>query len=1063
MARCLSVAFFCMCMLCAHASAQVIFGSIQGTVTDESGALIPGAQIAIRNLDTGVSQQTRSNTAGIYFIGEVRPGSYSVEAQAAGFARFVRSGITVRIEDRLRVDIAMRVGQVSETVEVKAEAPLVQSESTTIGKVVEETSIKQLPLNGRNAFDLVLLTPGTQQKDGDEQPRLSGGRSRNAEISLDGTSVSDPRRGETSYIPNLDALQEFKVQTNGLSAEFGRLVGGIVTATLKSGTNQYHGNLFEFIRNDQFNARNFFSSTVPKLAYNQFGGMIGGPIIHDRTFFFADYEGLRIRRESLFNLTVPTPQMKQGDFSSLLGRSVGTDALGRGVFQNQIFDPASTRTAPNGKLVRDAFPGNVIPRSRFDPAGANLMNLYIDPNLPGSVQNFRTLQPSGSNFNKFDVRVDHRFTDRDLFFTRVSSDRQETSSARPYQWSATGGSKGEIDTWLTGALNWTRTITPTTLNDFRFAAFRGRLHRLISPADNTALGIPNLDRYGLPRITVPGYDSLGDAQVFDPTQEQYQFQDIATFVRGRHIIKAGADVRRFRINDLQLDFNGTYNFANAQTADPSTSGSGNPMASLLLGQVDRYLNDPNRGRFYCRSSYMGLFFQDDFKVSPTFTLNIGLRYDVEQNPNETRWNGSDFNLDLGRVVTMREMGKNRTQTTDKNDFGPRVGFAWRPFSRTVIRSHYGIFYIPLTGRATSAFNRFPQSQLVTDASDGVNPAIVISRTPPLVPSADGKGLGQFSYSSNPQTGYFQQYNFDIQRELSGGILLQATYAGSLGRHLLITSLFNVIPIDVVRARGASSQAMRPYPDFGDVRGYRERQNSSYHSLQLSAEKRYSRGLSFLASYTFSKLIDEAEDNFNADMFPMDPYNTRLDKGLSLAHIPQRFVGSAVYDLPFGKDRKYQGAGPLSYVIGGWQFAGILTLQSGQQVMIKQSNNTSRTFGTILRPNLIADPILSTGDRTLNSWFNTAAFQAPPPLYFGNSSKTPGIEGPGLANVDFSLHRNFTLPLNEASRLELRAECYNCLNRANFGVPSGLVGTPAFGRVTSAGAARALQLALKFWF
>ncbi len=1048
---------------------QAIFGSIQGAVTDPSGASIPDVKVTARNLDTGILFQSASNAAGLYLFGQLPPGSYEVVAEKAGFAKSIQQKVAVRVNDQRRLDIGMRVGEVTQDVNVTAEAPLVQTEGNSIGKVIEERTIKQLPLSGRNAFSLMLLAPGAQQTvvsngtSGDPQPRLSGGRTRTSEFTIDGTSSTDPRRGDTVYSPNLDAIQEFSVQTEGIPAEYGRLTGGIVNATLKSGTNQFHGNLFEFLRNAAFDARNFFSATVPARVFNQFGGMVGGPIVRNRTFFFFDYQGTRNRQQSVFNLTVPTLQQRQGDFSQILGAQIGVDALGRPVFQNQIFDPSTTRTAPNGKLVRDPFLNNVIPSNKFDSAGFNVLRLYPLPTRPGLTQNYSSLNSGGVNQDQFDARVDQRFTDKDLFFARVSRDRQDNITARPYASAATGGSLGQLNVFWTAALDWTRTINPTAINDFRLGALRGELNRLLPTTDIKSLGIPNLPPGHLPNFTISGYDTLGDAAVFDPTQESYQMQDIVTLVRGRHILKFGADFRRFRINDLQLSANGQFILSRNETASPLLGLSGNPIASLLLGVADQFTNDPNRGRFYQRSNYLGVFAQDEFKFNSNFTLNIGLRYDVEQEPNETRWNGSNFDLISGQLLTMRQLGSNRIQQTKWTNLGPRIGIAWKPWgSKTVVRGSYGIFYTPLTGRATSAFDRWPQSQALTIQSAGVDPAVIISQTPAsLASNPNGYGLAHSHDDVKAPVGYFEQWNFDLQREMRGQILLQATYVGSVGKHLMANVQYNEIPIQVVQANGGGSQNLRPYPNFPNIGTFCECQSSSYHALQLSAEKRYSSGVTFLASYTWSKFIDEQDDNFSS-LFPESSYNRRLEKGLSLANIPQRFVFSSVYDLPFGKGRPFLSSGLLSQIVGGWQGGGILTVQHGQIVWINQPNNTSQTFSQQFRPNLIGNPNLENG-RTLTHWFNTAAFVAPPPLTLGNSNKTPGLYGPHWINLDFSLHRDIALPLSEQTRIEIRGECFNCLNRANFNPPNGQFATAAFGQITAAQPGRSLQIAMKFWF
>lgn len=1047
----------------AASLAQSIFGSLQGTVTDESGASIPGAQVVARNVDTGFTARSQANDSGIYFLGELRPGNYDIEVEAQGFSKYLQKGVRIRIEDRLRIDASLKVGSVSEAVEVSSEAPQLQTENNTLGRVVDENTIKQLPLRGRNAFELVLLSPGTQQRGDDELPRLSGGRARTGEFVLDGGSITTPRRGQLFTQPNLDAIQEFKVQTSGLSAEFGRTVGGVVNATLKSGTNQFHGNAFEFHRNNSINARNFFTAQNPKLIQNQFGAMVGGPIVRDRLFFFGDFESFRQAEESLFNRTVPTALMKTGNFSELLGANSGTDGLGNPVLRNQIYDPNTTRRLDNGRVVRDPFPGNAIPSNRFDTPGARLMALYPEPNLQGIAQNFRRLVGRGTDNNKFDVRMDWRATNRDVVFGRYSWDHQASDTVRPFEAARTGGARGDFNRYMTGALGWTHTINPATLNDTRISMFRGAQERLLSLGTGD-LGIPNLDIVGLPVVTIPGYEGLGDSQAFNPVENQFQVQNVTTFVRGKHIVKVGADYRTFPINDLQLQFTGEYTFAANQTADPSNLGtSGHPLASMLLGQADTFNNSTLRGRFYYRSKYFGAFVQDDWKLSPTLTVNLGLRYDVEQNPREIRRQGSNFDLARGRPVTMQELGRDFIQFTDRLNFAPRIGFAWRPFGlqRTVIRSHYGIFYTPLTGRATSAFSRYPADQRLGIQSDGLNAAVLLSRTPAIVPSANGFGFAHDTKIENAKLGSFQQWNFDIQHEMSS-MLLQASYSGSVGHHLLMNQDYNVIRIEDVQRAGTGTNQMRPYPDYGFIGCHCEFQNSSYNALQLGLERRYKGGLFWSVSYTFSKFLDYNEDNFSSQ-FPMDPYNLRLERGLSQSHYPYRFVTAAIYDLPFGKGRQWLASGPLSWIAGGWQLSTIVSLQSGTQVWIQQANNTARTFSRSFRPNLAGNPILPEDERTIDRWFNLSAFAAPAPLTYGNSNKFPNIQGPGLANADVSMVRFFPVPVRESMKFELRGDFFNVLNRTNFNEPSGNFGTPTFGRVTSARLPRTIQLGLKLWF
>lgn len=1050
------------------ATAQGVYGTLQGTVTDNGGALIPEAGISVREVTTGILQTAQTNNEGLYVISSLRPGTYQVSVKKDGFTELVRQGIVVRVGDSVTLNFNLSVGAVNSSVEVSSEAPLVRTDDTIVGSVIDETTIKQLPLSGRSAFDLALLTPGVQQSavsngtSSDSQPRLSGGRPRTNEFTLDGTSITDPRRGSSVISPNLDAIREFAVITNGIPAQYGRLAGGITTATIKSGTNQYHGNIFEFHRGDGFGlARNYFASTIPHQVYNQFGGIIGGPIIRNKMFFFADYQGTRNRQQSIFNLTVPTALQQQGNFSDILGAAIGTDPLGRTVYQNQIFDPATTRVV-NGRTVRDPFPNNTIPQSRWDPPSAKVAALYVQPNRSGLSQNYYTTQSSGLNQDQADSRVDWQLRPQDLFFVRFSINRQQSITARPFPAASSGGNLGEIDTFYTTAIAWTHTLSSTMVNDFRFGGLQGELLRLNVVRPTDTIGIPNVNQTALPSFSIAGYDSIGDSPAFDPTQEMYQVADNVSIVKGKHILNVGADFRRFRINDLQLTAT-TYNFAALQTGNSTQSNTGNAFASFLLGASGQYTVDPFRGRFYLRSNYFGAYVQDEYKILPNFTANIGLRYEIEQNPNEKNYNGSNFDISSGQIVTMQQLGRNRIQNTNWSNFGPRIGFAWKPFhDNTIVRASYGIFYTPLTGRATSAYDRFPASRNYTLQSSSVNPAVVVSQTPPVPTDQFGYNLNHVYDLPNAKVPYFQQVSLDIQRELPYHFVGQVGYTNSVSRHLYANVQYNQIPIAQVQAAGGGTQAMRPFPNYANIGSFAERQSTSYNALLIQAERRFANGFLVRGSFTWSKFIDEQNDNFSG-LYPQDQYNPRAERGLSLSNVPTRTVISSVYSLPFGKGQVHLHSGFLGQLLGGWQIGGIFSIQSGQQVWIRSANNTSGTFSQMMRPNIVANPNLPGSQKTIATWFNTAAFQAPAPLNFGNSSKTPNIQGPMWFNLDGNIHREIQLPFTESTRLELRGECFNCANHANFLPPNGVFGTTTFGQITSAQPARTLQLAGKLWF
>ena len=1045
-------------------SAQSVYGTVQGTVTDSSGAIVVAAQITATELNTAIVQQTVSNAKGLYILPNLRPGTYDIVIHGNGFRDVKHTSVSVRVGDSIPLDVALSVNGTSTSVEVTSATPLIRTDDTVVGSVVEEETIKQLPLANRSAFALALLVPGVQQSavsngtSADSQPRLSGGRSRTNEVTLDGTSITDPRRGSSVIAPNLDAIQEFAVITNGIPAQYGRLAGGIITATLKSGSNQFHGNIFEFYSGAFTDARNYFATTVPQRIFNQYGGIIGGPIKKNKLFFFTDYQGTRNRAQVIYNLTTPTAQELMGNFSDVLGAAAGTDALGRTIYKNQIFDPATTRTV-GGVVVRDPFPGNAISQNRWDPAATKVAALFAQPTKSGLSSNFYSLQRGGSNHDQADGRVDYQIGPRDLTFIRLSYDRNYSIATRPYP--TAGGNQGEIDTFYDSAMAWTHTFSPSLVNDVRIGFLRGELLRLVPSTNVDSLGIPNLLQAALPTFAPAGYTGIGDSPVFDPIQASYQLTDNVTLVHGQHVISFGFDFRRFSINDLQLTAT-AYSFNTLQTSNGTSSNTGNSFASLLLGLPSQYVADSNTGRFYPRSNYLGSYIQDAYKPLRNLTLNLGLRYDVEQNPNERNYNGSNFDLATGQVITMRQLGTNRVQYTKWKNFGPRVGFAWTPVGKqTVIRGSYGIFYAPLTGRATSAYDRFPKDQLLTLQSANYAPAIVVSQTPPFVSSANGFNLAHFHDDPQAHVPYYQQVSFDIQHQLPKNVLAMIGYTNSVARHLWMNVQYNQIPIAQVQAAGGGTQSMRPFPNFANVGYFQEGQSTSYNALLAMVQKRYNNGFMLQGSFTWSKFIDVQDDNFSG-LYPQDQYNLKAERGISLANIPTRLVLSGLYDLPFGARHSMLHSGIGGALLGGWQLGGIYSVQSGQQVWVRSANNTSGTFSQLMRPNLSGSPILTSG-RMVSHAFNTAAFSAPAALTFGNSPKSPNIQGPAWFNLDGNIHRMIPLHVTETTALEIRAECFNCMNHGNRLPANGQFGSATFGQETSARPARQLQFAGKLWF
>jgi Carboxypeptidase regulatory-like domain/TonB-dependent Receptor Plug Domain len=1039
--------------------------SLSGVVHDPSGAAVAGAIIRATNTATNVSRSTKSNDTGSYVLTEIPVGDYRLDVSATGFKIANITGITLQIDQKSTLDVKLEIGQSSEVVNVVESVPMLQTEAHSTGAVIDNQKIVELPLNSRTFYSLAYLVPGVVPPAQNSTLGYRGGfnvagaSEASNNFTLNGLDNNDEAINAPSFRPSVDAIGEFKVLTGLYSAEYGRSSGGQVVVVTKSGTNQFHGTAFEYIRNQVVDARNFFTpaNQDPVFKRNQFGATLGGPVRKDKTFFFFSYEGLRLRQEQDGKTTVPLPGMVNGDFSSLL--SLATPI--------RIVDPTSG----------NPYPGNVIPLASMNPVGVALAKYFPAANLgtpagslPTNNYNFSALQTE--TLNQYSVRGDHTISLHDSL--ALGYNRMGDPSFLPFN--STCGSRllpgfgcnSGLTTQLS-TLSETHVFTPTLVNVASLGFNRYEQTRLQQDHNIDFISnfnIPNVflgymqNNTGLPQTAVKGFATLGGANNLpqDLITNSFQYTDRIEWVRGKHSLKFGADLRRLQVNALSASSSrGVFTF-NADKTAPTTGYS---LADLLVGYPTSTTHNPYAPWIYERNWAINVFAQDDWKVTPTLTLNLGLRWELNT-PFETRGNTqSSLNTVTGQLLVAGVDGNPpNLYHYDYNNFGPRVGFAWSPGAqKTVYRGGYGIYYNAATtynGIGQIYFNppfRLPQTFNSTVASP-----ITLSNPFPLTGGAGSNTLS--GIDPNFATAYIQQWGAGVQRTLAGNFVLDVSYFGSKG-----TRLPNYVNINQPSAGpGTTAQvnARRPYPQWGNIGWYESNANSTYHSLLARLEKRFSHGVTFLTSYTYGKSIDDspgfASNSDSSKSAPQNSWNLAAEKGLSDFDIRNRFVLSAVYELPFGSKRQFLASGWVSNVVGGWQLNWIFSAQSGHPLTPYYTANISNTFGAADRPNVAGDP--NSGPKTANAWFNVAAFTAPAAGTFGNAGRNI-IRAPGLEDLDITLARDFRV--KERVSMKFRVEFFNALNHTNFAYPSGTVDGGAFGTISTASDPRQLQFALRIAF
>jgi hypothetical protein len=1092
------------------ASAQSTKAELFGAVHDPGNLPVSGAAVELLNVDTQVKLSLESDEAGSFHFSALPAGTFELTASKPGFANLRRLGILLRVGDRISVDLDLKIGNATESVEVTAAAPLLQSTRGTASFVVEQKRIVNLPLDGRNFVPLIALSPGVSLPPGQLLPRVNGSRPRTSEYIYDGISVLQPEPGQVAYFPIVDAIQEFRVETNSPSAEYGRSNGGVIMVNQKYGTNALHGTLFEFLRNEKINARNLFATTgdKPRFRRNQYGFVLGGPIQKSKTFFFVDWQGTRLDQGVVRTSTVPTTSQRNG------------------IFSQAIYDPRST-VQTGGVYSRVQFAGNQIPLTLLDPATLAVVNRYPAPNVfsganEATANNYRRVGSDTTAQDQFDTRLDRYFGAKHKIFARYAYLRDDSAPATPLPDGSGTFTATYIGKTLTRAdslvAEHTWNLAPTAVNQIRFGFTRRGFHRssLNTGQPATQLSkIPNIPLTSfsdvLPTYDVVGFQQLGPVASGNAnfTTSVTQFIDNYTWIHGAHSIKAGTDIRLERLDALQPpNPTGNFQFSNIFTANLSAAGApvantGNAFASFLLGQVTKFSLDAQSQVLKPRANIVEFFIQDDWRATKRLTVNIGTRYTLNIPSTVAGNQGAVFNLNTQKLDYF---GQNSFPTSarnlEKKNFGPRVGLAYRVADSFVIRSGYSLTWIEQAG-ITTPFTTplFPFIQTLGQQTlDNINPAFVLSKGPTVTPRAPGPdaGLGQgvFGVQRNNGSGYAQQWNLSLQKTFGENWSVEAGYLGSkltrLGvpdinlnqlttEQLKLGSLltqqvanpfYGQVPAGSSLATPtiARAQLLRAYPQYTTVTLYRNNTgHSTYHSFQSRIERRFARGLTFSAAYTFSRLIDDAGAVFDsavltgpvANFQVADSYNKRLEKDVSTGNVPNIFSFGGVYELPFGRGRSHQLRGWTDWVAGGWQLAGLVRMQSGSPLAVTQATNLNAFAGFgIQRPNRVADPTLPSDQRTTGRWFNTAAFAQAPQFTIGNSSRNP-VVGPGYRVADVMIGKTFAM--TDRFRTEFRAEAFNVTNTPPLGNPNVSFGNAAFGSITTALDPRVFEGVLKLQF
>jgi outer membrane receptor protein involved in Fe transport len=1058
------------------AGAQTPSATLVGRVVDPTHAPIVGATIRVHNRDTNDVRTAQSQAEGEYTVASLPPGHYQVTIEHEGFKQLVQDHLILQVGQTARLDGQLQLGAVSQTVEVQATVPLLNTETGTRGDVIAPNEITEMPLNGRDFNDLAFMVAGVQNAEQSAKGSpyvVNGARADASNVTIDGLNDFNPRDAGAQARPPLESLQEFKLQTSGYSAEYGRLAGGVVTMALKSGGNEPHFTLFEYFRNDKLDARNFFDAAKSKLRRNQFGGNATGPVRiphlyngRNQTFFLVSWESYRSVAGSTNLGVVPSLLERQGDFSKSL------DSTGKLVLlKDPLASGSCTATSAAG-----CFPGNKIPSNRILSAAQQIMNYFPLPNNL-DVNNERAYAISADNWDNLLFKVDQKIGAKDSAAVRVL-DRWETST-NPFSGGTTGTFGSTTDNrQLLAGVSETRIFTPALINELRAGLTRTVNDELSAYAGTNwaaQFGIPGTTTdqtlEGFPKFSITGYETIGDS-TSNPiryTVNNFNFNDGLTWNKGRHTIRIGGDVLRVQyFQPTNSNFNGTFTF-NAKMTN-------NGFADFLLGFPSSTSRKIGTVTNHIYSTNYGAYLQDDYKIHPNLTLNLGLRYEIQATPYEEAGQMTNYVPSIGKVImagtatvpnlsatlagagltglvgVASDYGLPKSLVyTHYDNVAPRVGLAWRPWgnNRTVMRSGYGVFYTGsrLSALRTDLTGGFPYSISQSFTNSSSNPTQVTLANPFPAALAKISGVtGANGWEVNPPSPYLESWNFTIEREIARGVAVEAGYTGSKGTHL-------GRKYDINQELRTPAATNRPYAGYGDIEYYSFGGNSSYEAGTLTLRKRFEHGLFWRVNYSYGKSIDRNSGlNYAGDggyQGAQDSRNLNLERGRSDFDMRHVFSMNFAYLLPFRSN----------WLVRGWQLAGTGTAHSGQP-FTPQLSGPSIDLAQATRPDRIASGALA--NPSPNTWFDLTAFPiVPDSAYRYGTSGRNILDGPGAINLNLALSRQFHF--GERGKVQLRWESFNLTNHSNFQLPADTLDKTNAGTITKANASRNMQLGLRCEF
>ena len=1084
------------------AFAQVERGTITGTVTDAKGAAIPGATVRVTEESTNQATSLQTDNAGQYTVGNLTPGSYTVQVEREGFETHINKSFVIQVSQTARLDVAMTVGMVTQSVEVTTAVPLLQSENASVGQVITTQAISELPLNGRNLAQLAIIAPGVtglnyaqsgtigagarpdELRPGGTTIEANGARDGANKLLLDGIDNTEMIAQTFVVRPSVDGLQEFTVLTSNVGAQFDRGMGAIVVTSTGSGTNAFKGSAYEYLRNSYVDAKNYFVSPgapLPPYKLNDLGGRLGGPIKRNKTFFFVNYEGYYERAASTLVTTVPTLPERQGIFTGV----------------THVYDPLTT-TASGSTYTRTEFPNDVIPSNRWDPIAAQLVSAYPAPQTSALSNNYTTYPLKASNDNRGDVRIDHQISASQNLFGRYSLDDTQIQMPNTFN-SVIGGAENsfsghQADRGQQGVISYNKVFSPVLVGEYRFG-FDRYTSFLIGPVLTSLIwaeipgAVPNPGLQPVagtnasnsaPIISPSGFGGLGMSRGEPQLRREHTIEDVGniSWLRGTHSFKFGLDILQHMISETdtppsQSGF-GRFNFDGNFTNNPaSPTGTGNAMASMLLGFPATTARDyfiP--GTAHVLANEYNFYGLDDWRVTRKLTLNLGLHYEIDNPYHEAHNYWGNVNPKTGAVEDAGVNGVSNTAnwSTDYGSVAPRIGFAYSVDDKTVLRWGYGVFFDPQTQAGTTIRQQrqWPFDLIYVVTPGNFFPTNTVSQgfvtLAQIPPSVIGQPYGTLkAIQSNFRNASGQQFNLAVQRQLTGRASLTLSYIGSIGRHLSWT-----YPLDQPSPGPGAIQARRPfnslYPNVTAISYLESVGTSNYNSLQASFQQRLTNGFFLTGNYVWSHALDNAPFDGGADgPVPQDPTNRNADWASSDSDMHSRVNIYGTYELPFGPGKAFANSTSTlnRLLVGGWQVNGVFVGQSGLPFTVTTSGTATNTGASASRANIVPGVALYPATKTVGLWFNPAAFSVPTAYNWGNSGRNM-LRGPDEINLDSSAEKKFAI--TETTNLLFRFEMFNMFNHPQFQIPASVIAQGGVGAITAtSNTARQLQLTLRLSF